>query len=679
MRIFDPHIHMTSRTTDDYERMAAAGVRAVVEPAFWLGQPRTSVGSFTDYFDSLIGWEPFRAGAVRHPPPLHDRAQPQGGQRPALPRGARPAAALPGQGRRGRGRRDRLRLDDARRRTRPSPRSSRWPSSTTCRRWCTPRTGTRPRGTRRTPGRGQGVGHRPGPGAGRPPQRGDRRRWSPDTGCWLGFSIYPDTKMSPPRMVAILRELRHRADAGQLGRRLGPLRPAADPCAPARRCCAAGFTDDDVDRVLWRNPVEFYGQSGRLDLRRRRRRRRPTFAGNSILRGRRLMRLRHPDGTTVHLGYCTNVHPAEDLDGILAQLDTYAVPVRGDARRRRARPRAVAGRPGRRRAGRRPAAARARLRAELDARGPGGGHPQRLPVPGLPGAGGQARRLPARLDRPATGCAYTLDLARVLADLLPDDAARGSISTLPLAWREPWDAGRAGAPRQRRSTSWPPGWPRWPRSTGRPVRVGFEPEPGCVVETTAQAVAALSDVDTDRLGICLDLAHLACAWEEPADGAGRLARGRAAGGQGAGLRRAGGRPTRPRAADRAARATSSRASCTRPGSRGGRGHRRPGRGAGRRRCRGAPWRVHFHVPLHAAPDAAAAQRPAPVLRAALAALLGGRRPAATTSRSRPTPGRCCRRTQRPADDAGAGRRHRRRAGLRPRPSWSAAAWRRWPA
>ena len=68
MRIFDPHIHMTSRTTDDYEAMAAAGVRAVVEPAFWLGQPRTSVGSFTDYFDGLLGWEPFRAEGfgVRH-------------------------------------------------------------------------------------------------------------------------------------------------------------------------------------------------------------------------------------------------------------------------------------------------------------------------------------------------------------------------------------------------------------------------------------------------------------------------------------------------------------------------------------------------------------------------------------------------------------------------------------
>jgi len=61
MRFFDPHIHMSSRTTDDFEHMAAAGVRAVIEPAFWLGQPRTTVGSFVDYFSSLIGWERFRA------------------------------------------------------------------------------------------------------------------------------------------------------------------------------------------------------------------------------------------------------------------------------------------------------------------------------------------------------------------------------------------------------------------------------------------------------------------------------------------------------------------------------------------------------------------------------------------------------------------------------------------
>src|SRR5688572_13066991 len=61
MKMFDPHVHMTSRTTDDYAAMAAAGIRAVVEPAFWLGQPRTHVGTFEDYFLSLLGWERFRA------------------------------------------------------------------------------------------------------------------------------------------------------------------------------------------------------------------------------------------------------------------------------------------------------------------------------------------------------------------------------------------------------------------------------------------------------------------------------------------------------------------------------------------------------------------------------------------------------------------------------------------
>ena len=57
----DPHIHMTSRTTDDYQAMQASGVVAIIEPAFWLGQPRTTAGSFKDYFSSLVGWERFRA------------------------------------------------------------------------------------------------------------------------------------------------------------------------------------------------------------------------------------------------------------------------------------------------------------------------------------------------------------------------------------------------------------------------------------------------------------------------------------------------------------------------------------------------------------------------------------------------------------------------------------------
>lgn len=68
MRFIDPHIHMLARTTDDYQRMAAAGVVAVIEPAFWLGQPRTQVGSYIDYLSTLVGWERFRASqfGIRH-------------------------------------------------------------------------------------------------------------------------------------------------------------------------------------------------------------------------------------------------------------------------------------------------------------------------------------------------------------------------------------------------------------------------------------------------------------------------------------------------------------------------------------------------------------------------------------------------------------------------------------
>jgi len=64
----DPHVHMVSRTTDDYEAMRDAGVVAVIEPAFWLGQPRTTIGAFQHYFSMLVGWERFRAAqfGIRH-------------------------------------------------------------------------------------------------------------------------------------------------------------------------------------------------------------------------------------------------------------------------------------------------------------------------------------------------------------------------------------------------------------------------------------------------------------------------------------------------------------------------------------------------------------------------------------------------------------------------------------
>jgi sugar phosphate isomerase/epimerase len=228
------------------------------------------------------------------------------------------------------------------------------------------------------------------------------------------------------------------------------------------------------------------------------------------------MRLRHPDGQLVHLGYCTNVHPAEDLAGILAQLDTYAAAVRRHLDGEvvglglwLAAPvaAALADAP----------AARRRLRRELDAHGL-----EVVTLNGSPYRSAQQKRAMYQPDwTTRERLEYTLNLARILADLLPEDAVRGSVSTLPLAWREPWDAA-AAAESARLLDELSEGLIEVAWRTGRLIQVGFEPEPGCVVETTEQAVSALRRVNTDRIGICLDLAHLACAWEDPARALTRL-------------------------------------------------------------------------------------------------------------------------------------------------------------
>jgi predicted metal-dependent TIM-barrel fold hydrolase len=61
MRYIEPHGHMVSRTTDDYQDMATAGCVAVSEPAFWAGFDRSSVQGFYDYFRQLTEFEPKRA------------------------------------------------------------------------------------------------------------------------------------------------------------------------------------------------------------------------------------------------------------------------------------------------------------------------------------------------------------------------------------------------------------------------------------------------------------------------------------------------------------------------------------------------------------------------------------------------------------------------------------------
>jgi predicted metal-dependent TIM-barrel fold hydrolase len=285
MRIFDPHIHMTSRTTDDYERMAAAGVRALVEPAFWLGQPRTSVGSFADYFDSLVGWEPFRASqfGIRHYATI--ALNPKEANDPRcrevldlLPRYLdKDNVVAVGE----------IGYDS----TTPEEDEVFAAQLALAVAYDLPALVHTPhrdkaRGTERS----IAVVFESGIDPGRVvidhlnEVTVEQVR---DSGCWAGFSIYPDTKMSPPRMVEILRKygtermlVNSAADWGR-----------SDPLLTritGEAMLAAGFSDDDVDRVLWRNPIEFYGQSGRLDpaeLEGSAAGPEPTFEGNSILRG----------------------------------------------------------------------------------------------------------------------------------------------------------------------------------------------------------------------------------------------------------------------------------------------------------------------------------------------------------------------------------------------------------
>ncbi|PRZ02495.1 xylose isomerase-like TIM barrel protein [Isoptericola sp. CG 20/1183] len=226
------------------------------------------------------------------------------------------------------------------------------------------------------------------------------------------------------------------------------------------------------------------------------------------------MRLRHPDGTVLHVSYGTNVHPAQDVDGLVEQVRRFAGPVRrrlgvdrlglglwlpAEATRRLATDPAAVG----------------LLRKALDREGL-----EVVTVNAFPYGNFHAPVVKKAVYRPDwtedDRLHYTLDCAQVLGELLPDDVARGSISTLPLGWREPWDAARARAARERVDRL-AEGLGALEDRTGRTVRVAFEPEPGCVAETTEGLAEHLDGVDTERLGACVDLCHLATEFEDPAE------------------------------------------------------------------------------------------------------------------------------------------------------------------
>ncbi len=329
------------------------------------------------------------------------------------------------------------------------------------------------------------------------------------------------------------------------------------------------------------------------------------------------MRLRHPDGSVLHLAYCSNVHPADDLDGVAAQLERYA----GRVRERLGASRLGVGlwvaAPALADAG-----AAGRLRGQLDRLGL-----EVVTLNGFPYRAFQAPVVKLKVYRPSwedpARRDYTIGLARLLAALLPDDVDEGSISTLPLGWRHDWDdaagaAGRAALEQVAEALE------RLHAETGKRIRLALEPEPGCEIETVAQAAPYLASLAPEWIGLCLDACHLAVQFEDPA---GALAE----------LEQAGVPVVKAQ--------VSSAVRVPEPASPAGRGlldsfdeprfmhqvrERVNGHVAGcddldEALAGGLPaereWRVHFHVPVHTAEHTTQAE-----LEATLTGLVGGPRP-----------------------------------------------------
>lgn len=286
MKLFDPHIHMTSRTTDDYEAMAAAGIVGIVEPAFWLGQPRTQLGSFIDYFSSLLGWERFRAKQFGIAHYCTMGLNPKEANDPrvadpvleALPRFLQKDGVVAvGE----------IGFDDITKaeekaflaqlelaKTHGLPALIHTPHR------------DKKHGTERTLAivRESGIAeelvlidH-------------NNEETLPvvrASGCWAGHSIYPDTKMTEARMVDLLKRYGLERMVVNSAADWGKSDPLKVPkTADAMR--AAGFSDAEIERVLFDNPVQFFEQSGRLkraDLLQQHIDQAELFEGNSVLRG----------------------------------------------------------------------------------------------------------------------------------------------------------------------------------------------------------------------------------------------------------------------------------------------------------------------------------------------------------------------------------------------------------
>jgi hypothetical protein len=269
--------------------MAAAGIVAIVEPAFWLGQPRTHVGSFIDYFNSLLGWERFRASqfGIRHFCTIG--LNPKEANNPKL--ADEVLALLPRY----------LEKDGV-----VAVGEIGFDDQTDAEEECLARQieiaraagqpilihtphRDKKRGTVRTievvralkfPEERVLIDH-------------NNEETLPivlDTGCWAGHTIYPNTKMDELRMAALIQKygsdriiVNSAADWG-----------ISDPLKVPKTIevmRGQGIGEDTIETIVWRNPVAFFGQSGRLNLadldRDQAVDRGQQFESNSVLRGER--------------------------------------------------------------------------------------------------------------------------------------------------------------------------------------------------------------------------------------------------------------------------------------------------------------------------------------------------------------------------------------------------------
>ncbi|MGX1911904.1 metabolite traffic protein EboE [Streptomyces phaeochromogenes] len=338
------------------------------------------------------------------------------------------------------------------------------------------------------------------------------------------------------------------------------------------------------------------------------------------------MRFRHPDGSTVHLAYCTNVHPAETLDGVLAQLRDHCEPVRKRLGRDRLGIGLWLAKDAAHALVTDPSALRG-LRTELDLRGL-----EVVTLNGFPYEGFGAEEVKYRVYKPDWAdperLEHTTALARVLAGLLPDDVTEGTVSTLPLAWRTVYDDDRA-ARAHAALTTLAERLDALEELTGRSIRIGLEPEPGCTVETTADAIAPLTAIGHPRIGVCVDTCHLATSFEDPRTALDALA---VAGVPvvksqlSAALHAE--HPHLPEVREALAAFDEPRfLHQTRTLTAAGlRGTDDLGEAVKEDALPDAsPWRAHFHVPLHAAPDAPLTST-LPVLKDTLTRLVGGPHP-----------------------------------------------------